>query len=52
MIELREYDPAEYLTDDETITHYLSLAADDPNPAVLRQALGNVMRATAQPKSN
>lgn len=45
MIELRDYDPAEFLTDDETIAHYLAQAADEPNPDVFLQALGNVARA-------
>lgn len=36
MTQLRDFDPANYLTDDETIAHYL------PDAAAFLQALGDV----------
>ncbi|CAB3925178.1 hypothetical protein AKG08_25215 [Achromobacter piechaudii] len=45
MVQLSAYDPAEYLADDETIGHYLSLAAADENPDVFLRALSDVTRA-------
>lgn len=45
MIKLREFDPATYLTDDETIAHYLAAAAQEDDPDAFLQALGDVARA-------
>ncbi|MFY1872586.1 DNA-binding protein [Achromobacter xylosoxidans] len=45
MIQLRDFDPANYLSDDEAIAHYLADAAGDPDPDVFLQALGDVARA-------
>jgi probable addiction module antidote protein len=39
------YDPAEFLTDDETIVGYLTLALESENPQVIAKALGAVARA-------
>lgn len=45
MIQLRDFDPANYLSDDEAIAHYLADAAADPDPDAFLQALGDVARA-------
>lgn len=45
MIELRNFDPANYLTDDDTIAHYLAEAAQEDDPDAFLQALGDVARA-------
>ncbi|AMG38473.1 MULTISPECIES: addiction module antidote protein [Achromobacter] len=45
MTQLRDFDPANYLTDDETIAHYLADAAADTDPDAFLQALGDVARA-------
>ncbi|WP_185640481.1 helix-turn-helix domain-containing transcriptional regulator [Burkholderia stagnalis] len=45
---LPEWDPAEVLTDEETIAAYLAEAALDPNPALYQRALDNVARARAK----
>lgn len=45
MTKLRDFDPANYLTDDETIAHYLADAAQDADPDAFLQALGDVARA-------
>jgi probable addiction module antidote protein len=39
------YDPAVFLTDDETIVGYLTLALESENPQVIAKALGAVARA-------
>jgi len=39
------YDPAEFLTDDETVVGYLTLALESENPQVITKALGAVARA-------
>jgi probable addiction module antidote protein len=39
------YDPAEFLTDDESIVGYLTLALESENPQVIAKALGAVARA-------
>jgi probable addiction module antidote protein len=44
--DLPEFDPAEYLTDDESIVAYLIEAAKDNDPAFLQSALGDVARST------
>jgi len=45
MTKLRDFDPANYLTDDETIAHYLADAIQDADPDAFLQALGDVARA-------
>lgn len=45
MITLRDFDPANYLVDDETIAHYLAAAAQEDDPDAFLQALGDVARA-------
>ena len=45
MIQLRDFDPANYLSDEEAIAHYLADAAADPDPDAFLQALGDVARA-------
>jgi probable addiction module antidote protein len=39
------FDVADYLDNDEVIAEYLSLAAQDANPAVLLEALADVAKA-------
>jgi len=39
------FDPAAYLDNDEVIAHYLTAAAEDPNPDVFIAALGDVAKA-------
>lgn len=41
----REYDPANYLIDEETISDYLTLALETGDPKVIAKALGAVARA-------
>ncbi|VVE27872.1 DNA-binding protein [Pandoraea pneumonica] len=43
--ELKEFDAAEALQDDETIRHYLSLAFEGGDPREIQRALGTVARA-------
>lgn len=45
MTKLRDFDPATYLADDETIAHYLAEAAQEDDPDAFLQALGDVARA-------
>lgn len=45
MMTLRQFDPPNYLTNDEMIAHYLAAAADNPDPDAFLQALGDVVRA-------
>jgi probable addiction module antidote protein len=42
---IKPFDAAEYLDNDEVIAEYLSAAADDPNPDVFLAALGDVAKA-------
>ena len=42
---IKTFDAAEYLDNDEVIAEYLSAAADDPNPDVFLAALGDVAKA-------
>jgi len=44
-IETTLYDPADYLTDDETISAYLTLSLESDDPRVIAKALGAVARA-------
>jgi probable addiction module antidote protein len=43
--DVKPFDAAEYLYNDEVIAEYLSAAADDPNPDVFLAALGDVAKA-------
>ncbi|GAB3628449.1 DNA-binding protein [Pandoraea terrae] len=43
--DLKEFDAAEALKDDETIRHYLSLAFEGGDPREIQRALGTVARA-------
>jgi probable addiction module antidote protein len=43
--EVKTYPYAEFLTDDETIVGYLTLALESENPQVIAKALGAVARA-------
>ncbi|MEI6640098.1 MAG: hypothetical protein WCL46_10290 [Chlorobium sp.] len=40
-----DFDPANYLDSDEVIVEYLKATAEDPNPEVFLEALGDVARA-------
>ncbi|NTV67124.1 MAG: putative addiction module antidote protein [Chlorobaculum sp.] len=44
-VTIRDFDPANYLDNDEMIVEYLKATAEDPNPEVFLGALGNVERA-------
>jgi len=44
-IEITDFDPAEYLDDDEAIAEYLSDAMESQDQAVIADALGVVARA-------
>jgi len=44
-ITIRNFDPANYLANDEVIVEYLKATAEDPNPEVFLGALGDVARA-------
>ncbi|NIE65933.1 addiction module antidote protein [Burkholderia sp. Ax-1719] len=43
--ELKEFDGADYLKDEETIRHYLAAAFEDGDPRLIQAALGNVAKA-------
>ena len=43
--ELPDFDPAEYLHDEEDIAAYLTAILDENDPALLAAALGDVARA-------
>ncbi|NTW68737.1 MAG: putative addiction module antidote protein [Chlorobiaceae bacterium] len=42
---IRDFDPANYLDNDEMIIEYLKATAEDPNPEIFLGALGDVARA-------
>jgi probable addiction module antidote protein len=44
-LKLRDFDPSEYLDDEEVIAEYLTAALDDPNPDVFLSAIGDVAKA-------
>ncbi|HHE31673.1 MAG TPA: putative addiction module antidote protein [Chlorobaculum parvum] len=44
-VEIRDFDPANYLDSEEMIVEYLKAAAEDPNPDVFFGALSDVARA-------
>lgn len=41
---VREFDAADYLTDDDAIAEYLTAALEDPNPELFLVAIKNVAR--------
>jgi probable addiction module antidote protein len=43
--EVRDFDPALYLTNDEEIAAYLTAVLEDNDPALLAAALGDIARA-------
>ncbi len=43
--EVKQFDAAEYLDNDEAIAEYLTATMDDPNPDVFLAALGDVAKA-------
>lgn len=43
--QLAEFDPSQYLDDDEAIADYIRLAIEDGDPGLLAAALGDVARA-------
>jgi probable addiction module antidote protein len=44
-IELKNYDVAEHLNNDEEIRLYLEAAFEDGDPAIIKNAISNVVRA-------
>ena len=44
-VTIRDFDTANYLDNDEVIVEYLKAKAEDPNPEVFLEALGDVARA-------
>ena len=44
-IKTAPFDAADYLTDDETITEYLTAALEDPDPEMFLVAIKNIARA-------
>jgi probable addiction module antidote protein len=45
MAKVTNYDPSEFLDDDEVIAEYLTAALEDENPDVFLAAIGNVAKA-------
>ena len=45
MVELKEWDSAEYLTTPEDVAAYLEAAFEDGDPALIAYALGTIARA-------
>ena len=43
--ELKEFDMAQYLTNDEEIAEYLSIGIEENDPSELARALGTIARA-------
>lgn len=48
--EVREFDTANYLDNEEIIAEYLNAALDDGNPDLLLMALGNIAKARGMTK--
>lgn len=42
---MKPFDAAQFLDNEETITEYLNISREDPNPDVFLHALNNVARA-------
>ena len=45
MIQIKDFDPSEYLDDEETIAEYLTAALESDNPDVFLSAVGHVAKA-------
>jgi len=45
MVNLTEFDPSEFLDNEEVIAEYLTAALEDENPDVFLAAVGNVAKA-------
>lgn len=45
MVKVSEFDPSEFLDDEETIAEYLTAALEDDNPDVFLSAVGHVAKA-------
>jgi probable addiction module antidote protein len=45
MVNVTEFDPSEFLDNDEVIAEYLTAALEDENPDVFLAAVGNVAKA-------
>jgi probable addiction module antidote protein len=45
MVRLMDFDPSEYLDDENVIAEYLAAALEDPNPDVFLSAVGHVAKA-------
>ncbi len=43
--EIKTFDVADFLQDEETMTEYFNMALADPNPDMLRLATDNIVRA-------
>ncbi|MGP5465220.1 addiction module antidote protein [Pseudomonas helleri] len=50
MSQLKPFDASEYLTNEETITEFLTASLEDPNPDVFLQALQEVAKARGMSK--
>ena len=44
-VTIQDFDPANYLDIDEVFVEYLKATAEDPNPEVFLEDLGDVARA-------
>jgi probable addiction module antidote protein len=44
-VKMTPYDTADYLTDDESISEYLTAALESEDPRIIAKALGTVARA-------
>jgi probable addiction module antidote protein len=44
-VEIRQFDPAEFITDDEVAAEYLTAALDTEDAAFIAEAIGTVARA-------
>ena len=45
MMELRKFDPIDFLDSDEALVEYLNVALEENDPKYFAKALGNVARA-------
>jgi DNA-binding phage protein len=44
-MDLRDFDPSEYLDDDEIIAEFLTAALEDPSAEIFLSAIGDVAKA-------
>lgn len=44
-LKAKSFDPAKYLDSDEAVAEYLTAIVEDPDPALLAAALGDIARA-------